>query len=182
MKIERVKILEVPRHELEAVLAVHEAAFGQHDEAELVRRLLDDPTARPCLSLGAYAGDRLVGHILFTRATLPEPDCTAALLAPLAVVPDGQGQGIGGRLIEQGVRRLADAGVALVFVLGWPDYYQRHGFEPVGSRGYEAPYPLLPEQADAWMLRELVDGSVERCKPGTVRCAEALNRPEFWIE
>jgi hypothetical protein len=123
-----------------------------------------------------------VGHVLFTRARLPEPDCAAALLAPLAVVPDRQGQGIGGRLIEQGVSRLADAGVALVFVLGWPDYYQRHGFEPVGSRGYDAPYPLLPEQANAWMMRALTDGFVERCRPGTVRCAQALDRPEYWIE
>ncbi len=182
MSINKVNLLEVPRAELDSVLAVHEAAFGQEDEAELVGRLLDDPSARPCLSLGAYAGDRLVGHVLFTRASLPEPDCRAALLAPLAVVPDSQGQGIGGRLIEEGVRRLADAGVALVFVLGWPDYYQRHGFEPVGSRGFEAPYPLLPAQADAWMMRALVDGVAGRCRAGTVRCAEALNRPEYWIE
>lgn len=177
-----VRIAETSEGELDAVLSVHKAAFGRDDEADLVRRLLDDPTARPSLSLGAYADDRLVGHILFTRARLPNPSCRAALLAPLAVVPTSQGQGIGGGLIEQGMKHVVSRGVVLVFVLGYPDYYSRYGFTAAGPRGFDAPYPIAPEHADAWMVRALAPEPVEHCGPGTVKCAEALDRPEYWIE
>lgn len=177
-----VRIAEVSDRELRAVLTVHHAAFGRDDEAELVRRLLDDPSARPCLSLGAYADNRLVGHVLFTRARLPNESCQAALLAPLAVLPQSQGQGIGGRLIGQGLRLLASRGVALVFVLGYPDYYGRHGFTAAGLQGFDAPYPIAPQHADAWMVRPLGSELSRDCGPGTVKCAEALNRPEYWRE
>ena len=66
-----------------------------------------------------------------------------AILAPLAVVPDAQGQGIGGALIEHGLSLLQRSGVGLVFVLGHPGYYPRHGFEPAGRLGFDAPFPIL---------------------------------------
>ena len=90
----------------------------------------------------------------------PEAPFTAALLAPLAVMPGRQRQGIGGQLIEAGMRELVARGVALVFVLGYPDYYTRHGFSPAGRQGFEAPYPLTASQADAWMVRELLPGTL----------------------
>ncbi|MEM7760746.1 MAG: hypothetical protein AAF298_21825 [Cyanobacteria bacterium P01_A01_bin.40] len=46
-----------------------------------------------------------VGHILFTKAHLRSNQNTAAIafLTPLAVVPDAQKQGIGGKLIARGL-------------------------------------------------------------------------------
>ncbi|MDP2183743.1 MAG: hypothetical protein Q8K99_14405 [Actinomycetota bacterium] len=76
--------------DLNEVLSVERAAFGREEEAELVRDLLADPSARPLLSLLAREDDRSVGHILFTAAHLEGTPsaATISILAPLAVVSD----------------------------------------------------------------------------------------------
>ena len=106
--------------ELELALEVERCAFGSDEEAELVRLLLDDPSAQPSLDLLAFDGERAVGHLLFTAARLEGADSSprCSLLAPLAVVPSDQGRGVGGALIRDGLERLRAAGVQLVFVLG----------------------------------------------------------------
>lgn len=167
--------------DLADVLAVERLAFGGEVEAGLVAELIADPTAQPHLSLLARPDDRAVGHILFTAARLEgaAPGPKLALLAPLAVIPDAQRKGIGGSLIEHGIRLLGEAGVALVFVLGHPGYYPRHGFEPAGRHGLRAPYPVSPESA--WMVRPISPSVLGRVQ-GRVICADALDRPEYWIE
>jgi putative acetyltransferase len=148
-----------------------------------VRALLNDHSAKPLLSLIALNNDRAVGHILFTTARISGTQDTASMviLAPLAIVPDAQKHGIGGKLIEKGLELLSKSGVDLVFVLGHPDYYPRYGFKPAGHLGFEAPYPIPDEHADAWMVQALrsdVIGTVN----GKVICADALNNPEHWRE
>ena len=105
--------------DLAEVLAVERAAFGSSNEAHLVRDLLADPSARPAVSLLAFRAQRAIGHILFTAARLePSASMSLSILAPLAVVPNAQRQGIGGKLIEHGLRILSNSGIDLVFVLG----------------------------------------------------------------
>lgn len=176
-------IRESSESDLNDVLSVERTAFGYDKEAELVRDLLSDPSAKPIVSLLALEDDRAVGHILFTTVRLtPSQDAPPmAILAPLAVVPDAQGQGIGGKLIDRGLEILTESGVGLVFVLGHPGYYPRHGFEPAGRLGFEAPYPIPEENAGAWMVKALVPdliGSVS----GKVICSDALDKPEHWRE
>ena len=169
--------------DLDDVLSVERAAFGGDDEAELARNLLADPSAKPTLSLLAFKDDRAIGHILFTTATLdpPEKAPSIVLLAPLAVTPEAQNQGIGGRLIERGLKLLAESGVDLVFVLGHPEYYPRHGFEPAGRFGFEAPYTIADKNAGAWMVQALRPGVIGSVR-GRIACADALDRPEYWQE
>jgi putative acetyltransferase len=176
-------IRETTLSDLDAILAVEYAAFGRDDVVGLTRDLLRDPTAIPMISLLAFEGDRPVGHILFTSAHLEPsaPSVAISILAPLAVIPEEQRKGVGGGLIEYGLRVLSDAGVGLVFVLGHPDYYPRHGFAPAGCRGFDAPYPIPAKDADAWMVRELRPGLIGNLR-GTVLCAEAMDRPEHWRE
>ncbi len=177
------RIREATESDMDDVLAVERAAFGEEAEAELVRALLADPTSEPALSLLAFDGDRAVGHILFTATRLDggEGAATSAILAPLAVVPDAQKRGIGGKLIARGLELLRDAGVDLVFVLGWPGYYPRHGFAPAGRHGLHASYPILDKNADAWMVQELRPGVIGTVT-GRLLCADSLMRPEYWVE
>ncbi len=177
----RVRIVEASETDHADVLLVESLAFAEEDVASLVRDLLADPSARPLLSLLARDGERAVGHIMFTAARLEgaSPELAVSILAPLAVVPDAQRKGIGGRLIEEGVRRLGESGVELVFVLGHPDYYPRHGFEPASGHGLAAPYPIEPDAA--WMVRALRPGIIGSVR-GTVACADAMNKPEYWRE
>jgi putative acetyltransferase len=176
-------IREATGLDLNDVLLVERLAFGEDKEAELVRVLLNDPSAKPFLSLLAFKDDKAVGHILFTTARLTQTHNTTliSILAPLAIVPDFQKQGIGGRLIERGLQLLTKSEVDLVFVLGHPEYYPRYGFKPAGSLGFEAPYSIPNEHANAWMVQALRPGVIGSVS-GTIMCADALNKPEYWRE
>lgn len=169
-----------------AIRAVHLSAFGSQEGtviATLVNELLDDPTARPLLSMVAEEGDLVVGHVLFTAVGLPTDDSDASgqILAPLAVSRENQDRGVGGALVREGLRQLTRAGVNLVFVLGHPGYYPRFGFSPAGAVGLAAPYPIAPENAAAWMVTELRPGAIGTVR-GTISCAAALDESQYWVE
>jgi len=180
---DKLQIREAVETDLNDVLLIERLAFGSEIEADLVTDLLNDPSAKPVLSLLAFINDRAIGHILFTAARLSGGQDTGSIviLAPLAILPDAQKQGIGGRLIEQGLAFLSGSGVDLVFVLGHPEYYPRYGFEPAGHLGFEAPYPIPEEHAGAWMVQALRSGVIGTVG-GKVICADALNKPELWRE
>jgi len=170
----------------QAISAVVMAAFGNlqgQEIADLVTDLLEDPGAYPLLSLVATIHDRVVGYILFTSVQIKHSQriVSAAILAPLAVHPDQQHEGIGGQLINEGLKQLKATGVELVFVLGHPGYYPRYGFSAAGIKGFDAPYPIPPENSSAWMVQELRPGIIGYVS-GQVKCAEALNDPKHWRE
>jgi putative acetyltransferase len=172
-------IRETSDADLNDILRVEGAAFDGGKEVEFTRALLVDSTAKPLLSLMAFIDDQPAGHILFTAAHLVNSEVVVSFLAPLAVVPEFQRRGVGGSLIKDGLERLSRSGVDLVFVVGHPQYYPRHGFTLAGKLGFETPYPMSAEHADAWMVRALrpdVIGSVS----GKVVCCDTLNKPELW--
>ena len=175
------RIIEATEAEIDAVLCVEHEAFASDNEPQLVAELLRDPTAQPVLSLLAYESDRPIGHILLTRAALigSPLHVSCSLLAPLAVIPAYQRQGVGRALIEHGAGLLAAAGVQFLFVLGHPDYYTRRDFLPAIPRGLHAPYTIVPEEA--WMVRPLEPGLLGTIK-GTVACASSLAKPHYWRE
>jgi putative acetyltransferase len=169
--------------DLNDVLRIETEAFGHSKESNLVNGLLNDDSAKPLLSLLAIYDDKADGHILFTkvRITGNEDELSAMILAPLAILPDAQGKGVGGKLIKQGLAQLSESKVDLVFVLGHPGYYPRFGFKPAGARGFDAPYPIPAKDASAWMVQELRPGIIENYG-GKIVCADTLNEPEHWRE
>jgi putative acetyltransferase len=129
-----------------AIRRLLEGAFGQATEADLVdalRRGCDD-----LISLVAVLHDQVVGHILFSPATIQTE--TAVIvgfgLAPMAVMPDLQGRGIGSALVWEGLDRLRRQACPYVVVLGHPSYYPRFGFEPAVAHGIRCPWEV-PEGA-----------------------------------
>lgn len=180
------KIRQSIESERNGILNIHEQAFGKVKGpviAKLVNDLLNDETAIPILSLVAVANDKLLGHILFTKAviTKTENPISAQILAPLAILPDEQKKGIGEKLIDEGLRLLKESGTALVFVLGHPTYYPRCGFIPAGAQGFEAPYPIPEEHAEAWMVQAL-SADVLKNNSGKIQCSKVLNAPQHWRE
>jgi len=171
-------------NDLSQINQVHEKAFGLEQSQEILRLindLLHDPTAVPYLSLVAVQKYQVVGHILFTPVKIisTEQTVSASILAPLAVIPDAQNQGIGGQLIQAGIRLLENQGIPLVFVLGYPKYYTRYGFVPAFPYGFITPYPIPDEQSDAWMVNILDPLAAEKYA-GNIHCADALHHPEYW--
>jgi putative acetyltransferase len=120
-----------------AIFAVHEDAFGGTAEAELVDALRRDGDL--ILSLVAHA-DGVVGHVAFSRLTLPSSPARASALAPLGILKERQHQGIGSSLLREGLSRLAASGEDLVLVLGEPTYYGRFGFAAEDAVGLQTPY------------------------------------------
>ncbi len=166
--------------ELNEILRVEREAFGEDSEAELTDALMHDESATPWLSLVAYADGVAVGHILFTHCSLSDDDHSLMLLAPLAVVPDHQKMGIGEALIRKGFKILKDRGVEVVFVLGHPRYYPRHGFIPAIGLGLKPPF-YDPLQDEAWMVRTISDSPVDLSE-GIVKVADVLMHEEMWRE
>ncbi len=185
MKLENIVIRKTDKKDFNNIMEVQERAFGYKKEADLTADLLKDKTAEPVLSLMAFYAGKPVGHILFTRVYINEMSSDQPLvhiLAPLAVIPEFQKQGIGGVLIREGLRLLKESGSEMVFVLGHMDYYPRHGFVPDAEKpGYSAPYPIPKEYADAWMV-QFLNPEGGRVKKGKVICADELNKPQHWRE
>ncbi len=174
-------IRETTPADLDDILFVERSAFKTSSEADLTRNLLIDPSAQPCLSLLAYIGDQPVGHILFSRAHIEGAPLAVSFLAPLAVVPKFQRQGVGTALSKRGLELQRNSGVEIVFVVGHPTYYPRFGFAPAGKLGFEPTYPIRKEDADAWMVQALRPGIIGSVS-GRVICCDALNKPELWRE
>lgn len=183
MKTEVRKARASDREGIDRVLM---SAFGaeQGDEIRgLVAELLEDPGAEPLLSLVAVGEGVVLGYVLFTNVNIEhsQQPLSAAILAPLAVHAAHQNEGIGSRLVREGLDQLRTAGTGLVFVLGHPEYYPRLGFAPAGSAGFEAPYPIPAEHDGAWMVAELRPGLAGQAG-GRVACAAALDDPRHWRE
>lgn len=135
--------------------SIYPQAFPDEDLVSLVHSLLEDEAVR--LSLVTTIGEQIVGHVMFTYCGIDGSDTRAALLGPLAVKPDHQRQGIGSAIVQDGLRRLKGAGVAMVLVLGDPAYYSRLGF--AADDNVLPPYELPDDWAGAWQSQCLVTGA-----------------------
>ena len=163
------QIREEQPQDQDEVAAIHRQAFGSHGVvvAELLTDLRHSLNNEPGLSLVALEGDRVQGHVLFTRNLLDAPRqlVDVQVLSPVAVRPDRQRQGIGSQLIRHGLDLLDSQHVPVVFVEGSPAYYGRLGFIAGTSHGFRRPSLRIPEPAfqahvlsayEAWMTGSLI--------------------------
>lgn len=138
-----------------AVAALNDAAFGGSEESALVERLRAAGLAT--ISLVAVESEGLVGHLLLSPLGV-EVDgrpVRALALAPMAVAPDRQRQGIGSALVRAGLRLAGERGWEAVVVLGHPDYYPRFDFSAALAERLQAPF-----SGPAFMALELVPGAL----------------------
>jgi len=128
------------------VRQVNELAFGQPAEADLVDKLR--LTCADAPSLVADAGE-VVGHILFTPVFVEgtEQPLVGMGLAPMAVRPDCQRQGIGSQLVRRGLELLRERRCPFVVVVGHPEYYPRFGFDPASKHGLLSQWEGIPDAA-----------------------------------
>jgi putative acetyltransferase len=119
---------------------VNAAAFGGPAEADLVDRLREGGFV--LVSLVAVDGGSIVGHVLFSRLRIEAGRTTmaAVALAPLAVLPAYQQQGIGSALVREGLARCRHEGESVVVVVGHPAFYPRFGFSQALATRLESQY------------------------------------------
>jgi putative acetyltransferase len=135
-----------------AVRRVLQQVFGRDaSEADLVDALRASSASVPDLCLVALDDEDIVGHLFFSRARLDSGDDVLAL-APMAVVPGRQREGIGSLLLKDGLRRATETAFPLIVVVGHATYYPRFGFVPADAHGIRAPWDV---PAEAWMVLRL---------------------------
>jgi putative acetyltransferase len=152
-----------------AVHQVHATAFPTAAEAQLVDLLR--AAGKAWISLVAEIDGRIVGQVLFSPVTV---DAWVGVqvgvgLAPVAVLPAYQRQGIGRRLIQAGLAECRRVGRPFVVVLGEPGYYSRFGFQRASARGLTNEYGV----DEPFLVLEL--------EPGTLPAGGGLVKyaPEF---
>ena len=160
---------ELPE-DISAVRLVNVRAFGRTQEADIIDKLRQN--CSDLLSLVAVRQNDVVGHILFSPTTVESEDrSTQGMgLAPMAVRPDCQRQGIGSELIRAGIEELKSNRCAFIVVLGHPQYYPRFGFERASRYGIRSEWQVPDE---AFMIL-MLDESEMRSVSGV-----AKYRPEF---
>jgi putative acetyltransferase len=95
------------KEDYNAIYEINVLAFGRENEARLVNTLRNASNFIPDFSLVALVESGVVGHILFTPIPIETKNgsLSALALAPIAVHPEFQKQGIGSELVRQGLER-----------------------------------------------------------------------------
>jgi putative acetyltransferase len=127
------KIRAEASKDFEQVSAILRETFPTDAESKLVEMLRTKGKA--ILSLVAVGdSDEVLGHILFSPvSTAPLSDARGIGLAPVAIRPDVQSQGIGSELIHEGLCLCKQLAYDYCVVLGSPKYYHRFGFEKASN-------------------------------------------------
>lgn len=167
--------------DLPAITALYHRAFDAEESVDVARlagELTSWQSSPQTYSVLAVTEGAIVGHIAFSPVTIEGADSILAYnLAPLAVDPDSQKQGVGRQLIQWGLDKLGADGCQLVLVYGDPNYYGRFGFRADIGQFFLPAYTL--EHAFGWQGLTIndynYDGPVQ-----TIHCVEPLNKPELW--
>lgn len=155
-----ISIQQATEADYPAIYQVNTAAFGQNNEARLIALLRNCPAFIPELSLIALHNNEIVGHILFTKLHIIDESGKqheSLALAPMAVVPELQKQGIGGQLIQAGLAKAKELGYLSVIVLGHEHYYPKFGFTPANEWNIQPPFDV---PSNVFMAMELVAGGL----------------------
>lgn len=154
------------------IRAINLQAFGQPAEARIVEELRRN--CSPFLSLVAEEDGRLIGHILFTPAVIDNGGkCMEGMgLAPMAVLPQRQRQGIGSELVTYGLKLLRQRACPFVIVLGHPQFYPRFGFTPAARRGIRSQWEGVPDEA---FMVLVLDQAAMQGISGVARYREEFN-------
>jgi len=126
------------------VTALLTASFQGSSEASLTEQLWSEGDV--VLGVVAATPTRIVGLSLLSRLDAPLP---AVALAPVAVLPEWQGRGVGSHLVRSSLAGAGGGGWLIAFVLGDPDWYGRLGFERHLAAGFTTPFdgPYLQARA-----------------------------------
>ncbi len=165
-----IEIRKEQKSDYEEVYNVVKTAFekakeSDGNEQDLVVALRKSSNFIPESSLVAKKDNKIVGYILFTKIQIGKFEELA--LAPLAVLPEYQRQGVGSKLIEEGHKIAKEMGYHYVVVLGSDKYYPKFGYEKASKYGIKPPFDVPDENFMVIKLNDLRKGI-----KGTVKYAK----------
>ena len=133
--------------------------YSDHKEQFLVERLRKSDAFIPELSLVAEVDGKIVGHILLTKLKIKNAadSFDSLALAPVTVLPEFQGIGIGGKLIAESHKRAKGLGHQSIVLLGHESYYPKFGYQRADKFEIELPFKVPKENC---MVIELVENGL----------------------
>lgn len=147
-----IKLRQENKNDHKSVFQVIEKAFekeeySDHKEQFLVERLRKSDAFIPELSIVAELENKIVGHILLTKLEIKNDSRSfeSLALAPVSVLPEFQGKGIGSKLILHSHKVAKDLGYKSIILLGHQDYYPRFGYELCKKYNIEMPFDVPAE-------------------------------------
>lgn len=159
-----INIREELEKDYEVVERLTEEAFKSAEHSDgtehlLVNRLRKSDDFIKELSLVAEDNRKVIAHLMLTKAKINNGDMSVETLAlaPVSVIPEYQGKGIGSKLINIALESARRLGYKSVIVLGHDKYYPKFGFVPASKYEIKAPFDVPDE---AFMVKELNDGSL----------------------
>ncbi|MFR4350264.1 MAG: GNAT family N-acetyltransferase [Roseburia sp.] len=134
-------------------------------EHYLLHLLREGAAFVPELSLVAEVKGKIVGGIWYSKSKVKTACAEHEVLTfgPLCVVPEYQGTGIGGYLLEKSMRLAREAGYPGIIILGEPEYYPKHGFVTCDKFGITT---ADGKNFDAFMGLELTEGAFAPMRGG----------------
>ena len=166
-------MIEIRSEELQHVAEVRELnllAFDNGPEADLADLLRS--VCKEYMAFVAVENHQIVGHIVFTPVSINEFNVTGMGLAPMAVSPGRQRQGIGSKLVRHGLEVLKTRGCPFVIVLGHPQYYPRFGFIAASEYKLQCQWEGVPDEA---FLVIVYDHSIIPANGGVARYRNEFN-------
>jgi len=167
--------------DLVSILKVIETAFSDEENKVImnfVQELSGENTSPSIKSLVAEVNNQVIGYVSYSPIYLKsDTNITGYILAPLAVSPEHQKQGVGSNLINAGIDMLSRDGAAVLLVYGDPAYYGRFGFREEIGRSFVPPYTL--QYPFGWTGMMLNDTPVPE-EPIQFECVSALSKPDLW--
>ena len=161
---------------LAALFGATFAASDGTDEGARIAALVTRLLATGAIAFAARHGAALVGGVLFTPLTYPDPR-RVMMLSPMAVATPHQGRGLGKALIRHALHTLRAGGTDIVVTYGDPAFYHRTGFHPVTTATIPAPQPLSMPQG--WQAQSLT-GTALTPLPGPATADPAFDDPALW--
>lgn len=138
--------------------------YSDHREQFLVERLRNSESFIPELSLVAEIDGHIVGYILLTKIKIindSSKETISLALAPVAVLKEHQGKGIGGKLIQKAHQKAKELQFGSVILLGHEKYYPKFGYEMTKKYGIKLPFEVPDENC---MLIELTENALKNVK------------------
>ncbi|MGV0936323.1 GNAT family N-acetyltransferase [Empedobacter falsenii] len=134
--------------------------YSDHREQFLVERLRNSDGFVPDLSIVFEMNGLIVGYVLLTKIKINYSDFSydSLALAPVAVLPNYQGNGIGGHLIEFAHKKARELGFESIILLGHPTYYPKFGYRKASDFDVQLPFEVPDENC---MAIELVEDALK---------------------
>ena len=135
-----------------------ETCDGEH---LLVHKLRSLPSFVPELDFVAEVGGEIVGHVIYSKATIVMADdreVEVLNFGPLSVLPKHKGKGVGSTLMRHSIAEAKRLGYQAIVFYGHPDFYPRFGFSRARVFGITS---ATGKSLDALMAMPLQDGALD---------------------